>query len=141
MAATGVLSGVGSTGFTTALLLTSQTEAYLFNSFPPLIILLARLLTGLPAFAGEKVGVVINIVGAALNVYTHAAPPWRRVSEHEGASPVGGDALALLSSATDYFTGQLPTPCILSVVTLFSALTQGVLSVFLVPGGVLSVFL
>lgn len=136
MAVTGVLSGVGSAGFTSALLLTSQTDAYLFNSFPPLIILLARIVTGLPTFTGEQVGVAVNLLGAVLNVAGSKPGP-------SGASPLGGDSLALLSSATDagtiattkYFTGKLPTPCILSVVTLFSAATQAVMSVFLVPGG------
>eukprot|EP01065_Artemidia_motanka_P020432 TRINITY_DN24467_c0_g1_i2.p1 TRINITY_DN24467_c0_g1~~TRINITY_DN24467_c0_g1_i2.p1 ORF type:complete len:459 (+),score=152.58 TRINITY_DN24467_c0_g1_i2:76-1452(+) len=135
LAVTGLCSGVGSAGFTTALKMTSQTDAYLFNSFPPTFIMIARTLSGCPTFVGERVAVAVNLFGAYLNV--HGAVR----NDQSGSNPMLGDALALLSSATDALTivtskflcTSLPTPVILSVITFFSAASQAVVSFLVWP--------
>eukprot|EP01062_Namystynia_karyoxenos_P070391 TRINITY_DN65776_c0_g1_i1.p1 TRINITY_DN65776_c0_g1~~TRINITY_DN65776_c0_g1_i1.p1 ORF type:complete len:550 (+),score=152.96 TRINITY_DN65776_c0_g1_i1:85-1650(+) len=141
LAVTGIASGVGSAGFTTSLTFTSQTDAYLFNSFPPTFIMIVRTLSGCPTFCGEKVAVLINLVGAYLNVKGTVAH-----SVSSGSHPLLGDALALFSSATDALTiltskflcTSLPTPVILCVITFFSAITQAGAALLIYPETTLS---
>eukprot|EP01062_Namystynia_karyoxenos_P052503 TRINITY_DN4209_c1_g1_i1.p1 TRINITY_DN4209_c1_g1~~TRINITY_DN4209_c1_g1_i1.p1 ORF type:complete len:683 (+),score=169.57 TRINITY_DN4209_c1_g1_i1:74-2122(+) len=138
VAASGVVSGLGSGAWTEAFGLTSVPQGYLFNSFHPTLIILWRMVLCKSVLCAEKAGIAVGLLGASLSMMD-------RGTAAGGAANIPlGDALAFCSSVSLCFyllaskkvRPHLPLNVNLSVVTLFSALSQLALAAAFVPGGV-----
>eukprot|EP01062_Namystynia_karyoxenos_P031865 TRINITY_DN235_c1_g2_i1.p1 TRINITY_DN235_c1_g2~~TRINITY_DN235_c1_g2_i1.p1 ORF type:complete len:566 (+),score=165.87 TRINITY_DN235_c1_g2_i1:124-1821(+) len=127
-AVAGTFSGIGSGCWTLSFGLTSVPQSYLFNAFPPTIIMIFRALSGLPTFRGERLGVLIGIAGAVLCLLGAEAG--------NAPDPILGDCLAFISSVSNaicvmsgkFAAGEIPTVVYLAGVTLYSALVQFIFS-------------
>eukprot|EP01065_Artemidia_motanka_P050463 TRINITY_DN8646_c0_g1_i1.p1 TRINITY_DN8646_c0_g1~~TRINITY_DN8646_c0_g1_i1.p1 ORF type:complete len:618 (+),score=170.24 TRINITY_DN8646_c0_g1_i1:72-1856(+) len=122
----GCFSGLGSGCWTLSFGLTSVPQAYLFNAFPPTVIMIFRSIAGLPPFWDERLGVLVGVVGAFLVLLGSAE------GESQSPNPLLGDCLAFISSVSNaicvmsgkFAANEVPTTVYLSCVTLGSALVQ-----------------
>eukprot|EP00756_Hemistasia_phaeocysticola_P054257 Hpha_TRINITY_DN30190_c0_g1::TRINITY_DN30190_c0_g1_i1::g.110601::m.110601 len=128
----GTFSGIGSGCWTLSFGLTSVPQSYLFNAFPPTVIMIVRCIAGLPTFWDERLGVVVGVIGAVLVLMGSAGGS-------NGPDPVLGDCLAFMSSVSNavcvlsgkFAAGEVPTTAYLAGVTLGSALVQLIFCLFI----------
>uniref|UniRef100_A0A7S4LLF7 EamA domain-containing protein n=1 Tax=Eutreptiella gymnastica TaxID=73025 RepID=A0A7S4LLF7_9EUGL len=132
MMVSGVISGAGSGCWTLSFAHTSVEQSYLFNSFHPTLIILCRLLSLKPVFMGEAVGLALGLLGAIISAFTH---------DDKHTSKLYGDGLAFMSSislcfyliASKQVRPHVPLPAMLTVVVLFSAITQTAMAMAVQP--------
>ena len=127
MVISGIISGAGSGCWTLSFKYTSVEQSYLFNSFHPTLIIMCRLLALKPVFIGEGVGLLLGLVGASVTAFTPD-------TAHE--NKLFGDACSFCSSislcfyliASKKVRSHVPLAAMLTIVCLFSAITQSVMA-------------
>eukprot|EP01062_Namystynia_karyoxenos_P003085 TRINITY_DN11086_c0_g1_i1.p1 TRINITY_DN11086_c0_g1~~TRINITY_DN11086_c0_g1_i1.p1 ORF type:complete len:706 (+),score=162.37 TRINITY_DN11086_c0_g1_i1:103-2118(+) len=132
---TGMCSGIGSSCWTLSFSKSTTFTAYLFNAFPPAVIMGLRALTGQDPTVLEVVGLCLSFFGALLCLLS-------AVADDATPAPRAGALLAAVSSLTNtvciiagkHAAATVPTVVYLAGITLFSACVQLLLAVCLVAG-------